>query len=135
MLKREKKDEVLAKQKPPKRKTAIAIAGGVFTGAINGIFGGGGGMIAVPLLNKVLGEKTKVAHASAILVILPITIASAVMYIIGGYFEAVPTFSTMVGVVVGGIIGAFALKKLNAKLVAFIFALMMIAAGVKLVIG
>ena len=132
--KKQKPNAVLARQSHKRKKTAIAVVGGIFTGAINGIFGGGGGMICVPLLNKALGEKTKVSHASAILVILPITIASAVMYIMGGFFEVVPTAYTTIGVVAGGLLGAFTLKKLNAQVVALVFAIMMVAAGIKMII-
>ena len=34
---------------------------GLLTGAVNGLFGGGGGMVAVPLLKNMLGydEKTR----------------------------------------------------------------------------
>ena len=124
----------LGLQKKSKAKPTLAIVGGVFTGTVNGLFGGGGGMIAVPLLNKVLKEETKVSHATAILVILPITIASAIMYIVNGYFEALPSLSTMIGVIIGGVVGAVALKKLPANAVALVFALMMIGAGLKLII-
>lgn len=119
-------------KKKARKKTILAVIGGIFTGAINGLFGGGGGMICVPLLNKVLKEETKVSHATAILLILPITIASAIMYIMGGFFEGEAVLNTTIGVVVGGIIGALLLKKLPAKAVGLAFALLMILAGVKM---
>jgi len=115
-------------------KTFFQIGGGVLIGSINGFFGGGGGMLCVPLLNKVLKEETKKAHATAILVILPITIASAVMYYFNGFLEVNNMLLTMGGVIVGGIVGALLLKKLPAKVVGLVFALLMIAAGIKMVI-
>ena len=60
---------------------------GVATGVANGFFGGGGGMIVVPLMTFLLKMKTKVAHATALAVILPVTIVSATIYIAKGYFD------------------------------------------------
>ena len=101
-------------------------------GFVNGFFGSGGGMLCVPLLEKALGEETKRAHATAILVILPISIASAVMYLIGGFWDTTVVSTASLGVIAGGIGGAFLLKILPAKIVGLIFALMMIFVGIRL---
>lgn len=110
----------------------VKIGGGLAVGFVNGFFGGGGGMLCVPLLEKVLGEQTKKSHATAILIILPISIASAITYIVGGYFSLSGTLYTSGGVIAGGIIGALLLKKLPPFAVGMIFAVMMIAVGVRL---
>jgi len=115
-----------------KAQKVIMVAGGAVIGFINGFFGGGGGMICAPLLEKALKKQTKVAHASAIAVILPISIVSAVAYIVGGSFDLGITLKAGVGVIAGGILGALLLKKLNSAVVNLIFAVLMIAAGVKL---
>ncbi|MDR2202279.1 MAG: sulfite exporter TauE/SafE family protein [Clostridiales bacterium] len=111
----------------------LSAAGGLFIGFVNGFFGSGGGMLCVPLLEKVLKEPTKTAHATAILVILPISIASAVMYILNGSFDLFPALTVSGGVLAGGVAGAFLLKILPAKIVGLIFALSMIGVGVKLI--
>ena len=113
-------------------KKSVMVAGGLSVGFANGFFGGGGGMLCVPLLDKLLKERTKVAHATAMLIILPISIASAITYVANGYFDLKLTLIVGGGVVAGGIIGALLLKKLNSGVVAIIFAVLMIAAGVKL---
>ncbi len=113
-------------------KKAFMILGGIGVGFINGFFGGGGGMLCVPLLNKVLGEKTKPSHATAMLIILPISIASAVTYVSSGYFDLKLTLIVGGGVIAGGIAGALLLKKLNSSVISIVFALLMIAAGIKL---
>lgn len=114
-------------------KKIIAAAGGLFIGFINGFFGSGGGMLCVPLLEKALKEETKRAHATAILVILPISIASAVMYLLGGYWDTGVVLTASLGVVLGGIGGALLLKILPSEIVGLIFALMMVGVGIKLV--
>lgn len=112
----------------------VKIAGGAAVGFINGFFGGGGGMLLVPLLEKGLKMETKRAHATAILIILPISIASAIMYIVNGYTDWPATGYISLGVVTGGLLGAWLLKKLNPTAVGVIFSLLMLAAGLKLAI-
>ena len=59
--------------KSNKRTEVKSIVCGAATGAANGLFGGGGGMIAVPLL-RAQGLEEKRAHATAIAVILPVSL-------------------------------------------------------------
>lgn len=105
---------------------------GAATGIANGFFGGGGGMIVVPLLTLLLKLKTKVAHATAIAIILPITIAAAVVYFCKGSFDFNVGIPSGAGVVVGGAAGAWLLGKLSAKWIVRVFAAVMLAAGVKM---
>ena len=89
-------------------------------------------MIVVPLLIFLLGLKEKEAHATAIFVILPLSITSSIIYITNGGFEFYNLGFTTIGVIVGGIIGSILLKKINNKVLRMIFAIIMIIAGVKL---
>lgn len=116
------------------KKKIIAIVGGCFCGLINGLFGGGGGMIVVPILTIGLSLAVKKAHATALLIILPLSIISAVFYLFfgSGNFEIV--LPVGIGVVLGGVLGAFLLKKLSSKWVVIIFSVLMAAAGVKMLV-
>ena len=62
------------------KKWLIVISAGMLIGFINGFFGGGGGMISVPLLEKVLKIDNKKSHATAMAVIFPLSIVSAIVY-------------------------------------------------------
>lgn len=110
----------------------MSIVGGLAIGFINGFFGGGGGMLCVPLLEKALKKDTKTSHATAILIILPISIASAITYVANGYFSLNETLITGSGVILGGIIGALSLKILPDKIVGVLFAIIMLVAGIKM---
>lgn len=101
-------------------------------GFVNGFFGGGGGMLLVPLLEKSMKCPVKKSHATAIAIILPVSIAGAITYIINGYFKVLPVLSVSGGAVVGGIIGALLLKKLPSQVVRIVFAIIMTGVGVKL---
>ena len=102
---------------------------------MNGLFVGGGGMIFVPLLQWVLNLPDKYSHATAIVVIFPISLVSAIIYCLSGNLEIVPLATVGVGVVLGGVVGSFALKFLPEKIVRVIFVLIMLAGGVRLIIG
>lgn len=114
------------------KKKLYLILTGVVTGAVNGFFGGGGGMIVVPLLTFLLKMETKKAHATAIAIILPISVVSAIVYFFKGSFDFSAGIPSGIGVVAGGIAGAWLLGKLSSKLITRIFAVVMLAAGIKL---
>lgn len=88
-------------------------------------------MLVVPLLQK-KGLSEKNAHATAMTIILPTTLAGAVTYLVSGYFSLSTTLWTAGGCIAGGIAGAMLLKKLPQRIVALVFAVIMLAAGVKL---
>ena len=105
------------------------IACGVLVGIANSLFGGGGGMLAVPLLQKT-GLDEKQAHATAILVILPVSLLSFSLYAWRGYVSLPVLIPTAIGVIFGGVLGAKWLGKLPTKTVNLLFALLQALAGV-----
>ena len=115
------------------RAKRALLAGGAVTGAVNGIFGGGGGMIVVPILTGFAGLTPLAAHATAIFVILPASIVSGIFYLINGYFSAELFLSVSLGVTLGGALGAKALSRLSAGEATLLFAAVMFAAGVRMI--
>lgn len=112
-----------------------AVAGGLGLGLINGLFGGGGGMIAVPLLADVLNYPRKQAHATAILIITPVCVVSALTYLINGFIDLSIIIPAALGNVAGGLLGAEALGKLPKIWVDITFIAIMFVAGLRMVIG
>lgn len=92
-------------------KKVLCVAGGLLGGFINGLMGGGGGVVIVLLLTGLYRLSAKKAQATALLVILPLTVISAVVYIIGGA-DWGNVLSTSAGFTVGGAVGALLLNKL-----------------------
>ena len=111
-----------------KIKKAKKIFCGVAVGAANSLFGGGGGMLAVPLLNKT-GYDEKTAHATAILVILPVSLFSFLLYFFRGLIDASVLIPTALGVTAGGFLGAKLLGKMPTKTVNLLFAVLQVLAG------
>ncbi len=109
------------------------IAGGGAVGAANGMFGGGGGMIAVPLLERIEGRGTAAAHATAIACILPASLVSAAVYTVAGLVPWAALLPTAIGVLAGGYLGARLLPLLPPRALDLAFSAVMLLAGVKAV--
>ena len=121
-------------KKNKKHSNIISIIIGAVVGFINGFFGGGGGMVCVPFLENFMGYENKQAHATTLCVILPLSIFSCFVYLYKNDLNFFDVIFITLGAVVGGIVGALFLKKLNAKWVRIIFAILMLGAGIKMVI-
>ena len=107
--------------------------GGVCIGFLNGLFGSGGGMIAVPLLKRA-GFNQADSQANAIAVIFPISLLSAVLYYFNGNLDIKEALSYVPTGVLGALTGTFLLSKIPQKYLRKIFAAFMIWAGVRLII-
>lgn len=114
-----------------KNRPLLSAIFGVAVGAANGLFGGGGGMIAVPALT-LTGVPSKKAHATAIAIILPLSLISGAVYLAKGAADPSVILPSCAGVFVGGIVGALLLKKINSRGLSLLFYTLMIAAGLKL---
>ncbi len=106
-----------------------SMAFGVGIGGANAVFGGGGGMLAVPAL-RLLGYQQKEAHATAIVVILPVSALSFLWYFLGGIYDVNVMIPTALGTLMGGVLGAKILGFLPQKAVGFAFAFLQALAGV-----
>lgn len=128
-----KKDNQKHKKSQIGKKIMLLLLGGMI-GFINGFFGGGGGMICVPTLEKALKLDNKRAHATAIAVIFPLSLISCAIYIFKGSIQSLPLLSVGLGVLAGGIAGSISLKYIPSKVLRIIFAIIMFVGGVRLVI-
>lgn len=120
------------KQKFMQNSNVLAVLTGAVAGLINGVFGGGGGMVVVPMLTFLLKRESKKAHATALLIILPLSIVSGLFYISFGNLNLNIGIPVMIGVVVGGAFGALFLSKLSSKIITIIFSVLMAGAGIKM---
>ncbi|HOJ09368.1 MAG TPA: sulfite exporter TauE/SafE family protein [Clostridiales bacterium] len=118
------------KNKNSQYMTNIAI--GTVTGLVNGLFGSGGGTIAVPAMVLLLGLDDHKAHATAISIILPLTIVSAFLYIRNSYVDWNITWKITLGGIAGGYLGARLLSICPAHILRRIFAGFMIFAAIRM---
>ena len=136
------KDQILAveystmqnQEKARNNNVFLLICVGLFVGFVNGFWGGGGGMICVPILINLLKLPEKNGHATTILIMLPLCVASFVVYLISGTINWGTAINVGVGFVLGGVLGALLLKKINNVALKLVFAIIIIAGGVKLIL-
>ncbi len=109
------------------------IFGGIAIGVVNGLLGGGGGMIAVPILQSVYAQTPRYAHATAIAVVLPVCVVSAFVYLLSGKMDNAVLIPTAIGSVMGGIVGAKLLLYVPERILTIAFFLIMLLAGFKMI--
>lgn len=106
---------------------------GLISGILNGLFGAGGGSIVVPAMEFFLEVDEKKSHATAIAVILQMSLVSSFLYIKGGYFNFKLWLPVTIGGIFGGIVGAKVLSRISVKLLKIIFGAVIFFTAVKLV--
>lgn len=107
---------------------------GAFAGLCNGAFGSGGGMIAVPVLLN-MGLSPKKAHATAIAIVLPMTVVSIWKYLAFGRTDISTLAIVCAGGVAGACVGAMLIKRLPDRLIRYVFGVFMIITALRMVIS
>lgn len=105
--------------------------GGALVGIANGLFGGGGGTIAVPLL-LASGKRASEAHATAIAIILPASIVSGAVYLVRGIVPIPSLVPVLLGAAAGGFCGAKLLGLFSERIISLLFAILLIASGLRM---
>lgn len=100
----------------------------VISGALNGMFGTGGGTVALPMLKRVTNDE-RTAFQTVQMFVLPLSILSAVTYKKSENIKGVGLICF--GALIGGILGAFLSKKIKAKYLKLVFGLIILYVGVK----
>ncbi len=113
-----------------KKKLALT---GLVTGILNGLIGGGAGMLCVPLLRKQLQEE-KGAHAYTVATILAASAVSTVIYAINGQIDFGMSWRYLLGGIAAAPIGVFLLKKAKPSFIKKSFAVFMIYCAVRIFI-
>jgi len=114
-------------------KNVIFYFGIFFSGVINSLLGVGGGILVITILSK-LDLEPKKAHATSICVILPICIFSAFLYLYRQRVKISDVAEYVFGGVLGSIVGAFILSKLNPKILKRTFGGFVIWAALQLLL-
>lgn len=110
------------------------VLSGIPIGFINGFFGSGGGVAAVYVLEKILKTDAKKSHATAIGIILPLSIASLFMYGTKALADTRTVVLCSVGGCIGGAVGAKILGKIPKKWLKILFGGVMVISGARLIL-
>ncbi|MGE5629693.1 MAG: sulfite exporter TauE/SafE family protein [Caulobacteraceae bacterium] len=107
---------------------------GIVTGLINGLFGSGGGTLLVPCLVFIMGIEDHKAHATAIAIILPISLISSFIYFRYDVVNWGLTFKVAIGSVLGALLGSSILNRVSVNILRKVFGAFMIIAAIRMVL-
>ena len=106
---------------------------GLAAGFLNGLFGSGGGLAAVPLLEKA-GLEAKNAHATSVAVIVPLCVISLFFYLRGG-FEPGKSLVWIPGGIAGAVSGSLIFRKVPNDILRRIFGAVMLFSSIRILTG
>lgn len=112
------------------RKWRFRICGAA-AGLINGLFGGGGGTVLVPLLTGWCKMGQKRAMASCVAVILPLCVLSAVMYLLRTGLRLLAALPYLLGGLIGGLVGGRLFRRVPGPWLRRIFGVFLVYGGVR----
>ncbi len=116
-----------------KRGRLLPAIGGLAAGLINGLLGSGGGMIAVPVLER-SGVKANRAHATSVAIMLPLSVVSAVFYLWGGDVSLSDALPYIPGGIAGALLGVILLRKVRPKLLRRVFGAVAVYSGLRILL-
>lgn len=111
-------------------KLRYALAGAL-AGLTNGLFGGGGGSVLVPLLTGYCGMDQRRAFATSVAVILPLCVLSAVIYLLRGSLDWQTALPYLAGGAAGGWAGGRFFKGVSMVWLRRAFGLLLLYGGVR----
>lgn len=104
---------------------------GALAGVANGLFGGGGGSVLVPVLTRWCGLDRRRAFATSVAVILPLCALSVVVYFLRGGLEWGTAWPYVLGGAVGGWLGGRLFRGVRVDWLRRGFGLLLIYGGVR----
>lgn len=104
---------------------------GTLCGFLNGFFGSGGGVVAVPILEKE-GCSPNEAHATSVAVIFLLSMVTALFYGFSGGLDFDGAWKYIPWGVVGAVTGSIFLKKIKARWLKRLFGGVVTAAAVRM---
>ena len=107
---------------------------GLVTGLVNGLFGSGGGTLVVPALVFLLGMEDYKAHATAISIILPLSLISSYIYFRNNIIRLDISLIIILGGIIGSFFGAKLLNKVPIPILRKIFGSVIIYTAIRMII-
>ncbi len=104
---------------------------GMLAGLANGFFGGGGGMLLVPMLTRYCGLDQRRAFATSVAVILPLCGLSAAIYWMRGGLDVGLALPYLAGGLAGGFLGGRLFRRMDVMWLRRAFALLLLYGGGK----
>ena len=114
----------------PVKRGRMGISGAL-AGAVNGLFGGGGGMVLAPLLESWCRVEEKRALANCVATILPCCVLSGGVYLVRTGLDWGTAWPYLAGGLAGGFVGGKLFTRVPAVWLRRLFAAFLVYGGVR----
>lgn len=104
----------------------MALLSGSAAGLVNGFFGGGGGMVLIPMLVSLCALPRQKAFATSVCIIFPLCLLSSCVYFLHGNLNIMAALPYLVGGLLGGLIGGKLFRHISMTWLRRIFALLIL---------
>lgn len=113
-----------------KKWFGAAVSGGV-AGAVNGLFGAGGGMVLVPALERLTTLEERQLFSTSVAIILPLCLTSLTVYGLHGDLPWATAWPYLVGSGLGGICAGLWGKYIPTKWLHKILGVLILWGGIR----
>jgi hypothetical protein len=116
------------------RNLGRGIVGSTGAGVASALFGIGGGIIKVPLMNLAMGVPMRVATATSNLMIGITAAASAVIYLVRGEIDPYVAGPTAIGVFLGATLGSRLAHRIDLRYLRLLFVVVLVYTAVQMLL-
>ena len=113
------------------RKNNSYIFAGGLTGAVNGLFGAGGGMVLVPTLTRYTDLEEKQVFPCSVAIVLPISIISLCTTVGSSGLPLQTAWPYLLGSIMGGLLSGYFDRFIPAKYLHRILGLLILWGGIR----
>jgi uncharacterized membrane protein YfcA len=114
--------------------TPLGIIFSIFAGISSGMFGIGGGALAVPIMHIIVGMPMHIAIATSMFTMIFTSISGVIGHILLGNVLIELAIPLCIGIIFGTQIGALIARKLKARILEIIFGLILIIISLNLIL-
>lgn len=113
-----------------KKSFRLGLCGSI-AGAVNGLFGAGGGMVLVPLLTGYAHLPDDQVFSNSVAIILPVCCVSAAISLAGGSFDILQALPYLIGSILGGVLAGVWGRKIPSGWLHKVFGILIIWGGIR----
>lgn len=112
-------------------KTAGTLLSGIAAGAVNGLFGTGGGMVLIPLLSSLAGFDEEQIFPSSVAIILPLCLVSIAVTAVHTPLPWLQALPYLLGSAAGGLLAGCLGKRIPIQWLHRIFGGLILMGGLR----
>ena len=112
-----------------------AVLPGLVAGLVNGLLGGGGGLLLVPMLRRMAGLAVHASHATAIVTTACFSAVSLPIYLLRGSVDLSLALPLAIGGAAGSLCGALVLRRVPTGWLKKGFALFLLFSAWRMYVG